>query len=67
MNVPKWTGSLIGKMHNHKVSKSELAEKLGFTPEYVSMVLNGKKEPKGAEEKFNQALNEIIEEKGGAL
>ena len=60
MNVPKWTGDLIGKMHNSNVSKKELANKLNFTPEYVSMVLNGKKEPPNAEERFNAALNEII-------
>ena len=60
MNVPKWTGELIGKMHNYGVSNKELAKELNFTQEYVSMVLNGKKEPPNAEERFNVALDEII-------
>lgn len=56
----KWTGDLIGKMHNHKISHAELANELNVSPAYLSMVLNGKKKSKGAKEKFNLALNSII-------
>lgn len=61
MSVPKWTGVLVGKMHNEQVSNIELANELGFTVEYVSMVLNGRKKPANAKERFNRAFVAIIE------
>ena len=61
--IPKWTGHLVGKMHNNKVTNIELAAKLGNTPDYISMVLNGKRTPKGARERFEAAVDEIIRAK----
>lgn len=59
--LPKeWTGDLVGLMHNHRISFSELAEELGVTNRYVSMVLNGHREPVGAEQKFREAVNRLI-------
>ena len=59
--LPKnWTGNLVGLMHVHKISKKQLADHIGVTREYVSLVLNGHREPKGAEEQFKTAVNEII-------
>ena len=55
MSVPKWTGQLVGKMHNCSVTNVELANELNCTAEYVSMVLNGKKKPANAKERFNRA------------
>lgn len=60
----KWTGNLVGLMHNEKISFRDLADALGVTNRYVSMVLNGHREPEGAEEKFTAALNRIIEQRG---
>ena len=59
----QWTGGLVGQMHNEKVTKTELAVEMGVTREYVSMVLNGHREPAGAEDNFQSALNRIIERK----
>ena len=59
----KWTGNLVGLMHDEKVSFNDLASELGVTNRYVSMVLNGHREPEKAEEKFTAALNRIIERK----
>ena len=56
----KWTADLIGEMHLNGVSKRRLAEQMGLTPEYVSMVLNGHREPDGAEERFRAAVKSII-------
>lgn len=59
--MPKdWTGNLVGLMHNKKISSTQLANQLGVTLQYVSMVLNGKREPAGAEEKFKAALEVLI-------
>lgn len=61
--MPKeWTGDLVGLMHNNRISFAQLAEKLGVTNRYVSMVINGHREPAGAEQRFRAAVNELIEE-----
>ena len=43
----KWTGRLIGEMHNHNVTYEELAAELGVTKPYISMILNGARKPAG--------------------
>ncbi len=61
--MPKeWTGNLVGLMHNNKITFVQLAERLGVTNRYVSMVINGHRDPPGAEERFRAAVNQIIEE-----
>lgn len=60
--LAQWIGDLVGQMHKYRIPKKQLAEHMGVTPEYVSMVLNGHREPAGAEQKFRQALEEIISE-----
>lgn len=59
----QWTGDVVGKMHIHGVSIRDMAAFMGITPEYTGRVLNGKDEPKGAEEKFRFALDELIRKK----
>lgn len=51
-----WKARLIAKLHMNRISKKRLAEQLGYTPEYVSMVLNGHRSPNGAENEFSKAL-----------
>lgn len=58
----QWTADLIGEMHLARVSKKQLAEHLGVTPEYVSMILNGHRDPDGAAERFKDALDQIVSE-----
>lgn len=52
----QWTADVIGEMHLKKVTQKQLAEALGVTPEYVSMVLNGHRKPNGAEARFREAM-----------
>lgn len=60
--MPKeWTGNLVGLMHNYRISFAQLAEELGVTNRYVSMVLNGHRDPPGAEERFTAAVRRIID------
>lgn len=59
----QWTGDMVGKMHNNRVTMTQLAERLGVTKSYVCMVLNGHRNPKGAEQRFMAALDELIKEK----
>lgn len=42
MNEP-WTANVVGRMHLNGIKNDELAKKCGWTPQYISMVLNGKK------------------------
>ncbi len=58
----KWTDELIGRMHNNKVTYEQLAKRLGVTKAYVSMVLNGARNPPEAKAQFEKALAELIPE-----
>lgn len=58
--LAQWICDLVGKMHKWKISKKALAEYLGVTPEYVSMILNGHREPAGAEGKFRAAVDALV-------
>ena len=39
-----WTANVVGRMHRYGIKADELARKCGYTPQYVSQILNGKKE-----------------------
>lgn len=60
-----WTGDLIGRMHNAGVTYDDLAAEIGCGKAYLSMVLNGKRSPKGAKEKLNAAFDRVMERKEG--
>ena len=57
----QWTAELIGEMHLNRVSAMQLAAEVGWHPKYLSAVMNGRREPKGAEEKLRAALKRIEE------
>ncbi len=59
----QWTGLIVGKMHTNSINNAKLAQKLGVSESWISMVLNGKREPKNAEARFNAALDELLAEK----
>ena len=56
----KWTGLLIGKMHNHKITYEELAGEVGVTKAYISMILNGARNPSAARERLEKAVDTIV-------
>ena len=43
LNEP-WTANVVGRMHRYGIKNDELARKCGWSPQYLSMILNGKKE-----------------------
>lgn len=59
-----WTGRLVGKMHNARITQQELAEEMNYTKAYVSMVLGGARKPKGARERFEAAFDSVKQKKG---
>ena len=54
-----WIGEIVGLMHRFGISNKQLAEHMGMTPEYISMVLNGHREPDGIEDRIRRAIDEI--------
>jgi len=56
----KWTGRLIGRMHNERVSYDELGAELGVTKAYISMILNGTRSPEGIRERMEAAFDAVI-------
>ncbi len=59
----QWTGAVIGEMHLHGITSSELANALGWHPKYLSAVLNSHRTPKKAEQKIRAALGKLIAER----
>ncbi len=59
----KWTGRLIGKMHNARVTFEELAGEMGVTKSYISMLLNGKRKPEGIQKRMEAALDAILQKR----
>lgn len=60
----KWTGELIGKMHNNRVNYDEVAAEMGVTKAYISMILNGSRNPEGAQQRMEAAVDAIIARRG---
>lgn len=59
----QWTANIVGQMHFHKITARELAKEAGMNAKYLSVVLNGHKEPKNAEERLQTALNSILDKR----
>lgn len=63
----RWTGRLVGKMHNERVTLQDMADEMGVTRSYVSQVLNGKKTPSGARDRLEIAFESILEKRGDRI
>lgn len=59
----KWTGRLVGRLHNERITYEELANELGVTKAYISMILNGARKPEGIKDRMEAAVSSIIERK----
>lgn len=46
-----WTANVVGRMHRYGIAQDELARKCKYSPQYLSQVLNGKREYKSEEAK----------------
>lgn len=57
----EWTAELVARMHLAKVTKKQLAEEAGYTPEYVSMVLNGHRDTENAKITLLAAADRLID------
>ena len=59
--LAQWIGVFVGRMHQYRVTITQLAQEMGVTREYLSMILNGHREPNGIEKRMNNALDNLIE------
>ena len=61
--MEEWTGAVIGKMHNNRITFDMLADKMGVTKAYISMCLNCKRKPPLIRQRIEKAVDELIAEK----
>lgn len=62
MNI-SWQAEVFALMKDNNISRNDLAEAAGVTPEYVSMVLNKRRNPASAESNFRAAIQKLLYEK----
>ena len=56
----QWTAELVGLMHLNGITAKQLAAEVGWHEKYLSVVLNGHRNPAGAEEKLTAALERLV-------
>ena len=59
--IEQWICVFVGKMHQNRITQRELSKHMGVSTTWISDVLNCKRSSKDAEQKFNKALDELIE------
>lgn len=59
--MQKWTGVFVGRCHNERVRLAEIAEAMGVSRAYVTMILSGKRNPPDAKERMYAALKTVTE------
>lgn len=57
----KWTGRLVGRMHNEEITFDQLASEMGVTKAYVSMILNGRRKPPEIQRRMEEAVEAILQ------
>lgn len=57
----EWTADLLGKMHLAGITAKQLAAEVGWHDKYLSAVMNGHREPKGAEAALRAAFQRLVE------
>ena len=60
--LSSWSSDVVGKLHQLKVSKKQLASLTGYSVGYISMLLNDKRDTKNARNKIELILNELEKE-----
>ena len=58
--LAQWIGDFVGRMHRNRVTITQIAQEMGVTREYLSMILNGHREPPGIADRVNEALDSAI-------
>lgn len=64
--LAQWIGDFVGRMHRYRVTITQIAQEMGVTREYLSMILNGHREPLGIDKRMNEALDNLIQKQNHA-
>lgn len=59
MPVPEWTGDVVRTMHLNRISAQDIADTLGCSRCYISLILCGKRAPKNGQTMITEAINRI--------
>ena len=65
--MQNWISQVVGKMHVNKITQIEVAKKMGVCNDYESMILTGKKSPKDAEQRINDAIDAILSDRKNSV
>ena len=57
--IQAWTADVVARMHMAKIQKKQLAREAGYTPEYLGMILGGKRDTKKAKANILIALERL--------
>ncbi len=60
--IEQWTSEIIGEMHQMGVTQKRLAKAMNMTPEYISMILRGRKSSPSMEPRIRKALQALREQ-----
>ena len=60
---PEWTGDAVKLMHIYGITRKEVADELGVTNAYITMVLNGRQVKDTTRDRIKSALLKIIANK----
>lgn len=63
--MKSWISGVIGKMHIHKITQQQLADKVGIRRDYLNKILNGHKCPANAKDRITLAVDELVKERKG--
>lgn len=63
MTKPMWTANIVKQMHLHSITRDDLGKAMGITGNYVSMILNGEREPAGMRERMESTIKQLIDER----
>lgn len=56
---PKWTGDAVAMMHVNRITHQELADRIGWSRNYLYRILDGKDTPQKARKKVIDAISAI--------
>ena len=57
---PEWTGEVVKQLHVAELSTADLAREMELTQGYVRMILDGQRNPLGAEARIRTALFSLL-------
>lgn len=58
--IEAWAANAFRDMKRYGVKRQDIAEKAGYTPTYISKVMNGQIKSASAKERIQNALKELI-------